>query len=324
MPDANDDGLTRIRSAISGLTQSDVDALLLAVSGGPDSMAMLDLVSRSWPGPVFAATVDHGLRPGSVDEARMVASICADAGLAHSILTPDQPITGSVQAAARAVRYSLLLAEADRIAARWIVTAHHADDQLETLLMRLARGGGVDGLAGIRARNGRIIRPLLGWTKAQLQAHCSRHALPFANDPSNANADFDRVRMRQALAGFDAIDPMQAVRSASALADAADALDWVTEREAQAAIAGDAARVTLYRTDYPAALLRRLVQRCIAQVEPGIVPRGPAMDRLIATLQSGGQAMIGNVLCRGGDAWRFTPAPARKSRSAAPTGTDYS
>lgn len=324
MPDANNDDLTRVRTALAGLTQSGDDALLLAVSGGPDSMAMLDLVHRCWPGSVFAATVDHRLRPESADEARMVAGFCAEAGLAHATLDPDQPITGSVQAAARAVRYRLLLAEADRVSARWIVTAHHADDQLETMLMRLARGSGVHGLAGVRARNGRIIRPLLGWTKAQLCAHCAWCALPFAHDPSNANTDFDRVRMRQALAGFDAIDPVQAVRSANALAEAADALDWVTAREVEAAIADDGAKIVLHRTYYPAALLRRLVQNCIERVERGIEPRGPAMDRLIATLQSGGQAMIGNVLCRGGDTWHFGPAPARKGRRVAQSGTEYS
>ncbi len=243
----------------------------------------------------------------------MVARYCADIGVPHATLRPDAPITGSIQSAARAVRYRLLAREAERCGADFIVTAHHADDQLETMLMRLARGSGVDGLAAIRARNGRVIRPLLGLRKADLERHCAEHAIPSVQEPSNANADFDRVRMRAALAGFDALDPLQAVRSAAALAEAVDALDWMTAQEAASAIVTDEGQATLTRSDYPPALLRRLVLRCLDHVQPGIAPRGEALGRVIAVLQAGGQTMIGNVLCTGGDAWRFVRAPARSS-----------
>lgn len=313
MPDADNHALTQVTGAIAALTGADDAALLLGVSGGPDSMAMLDLVRRGWAGRVFAATVDHALRPASADEAAMVARYCADIGVPHATLRPDAPITGSIQSAARAVRYRLLAREAERCGADFIVTAHHADDQLETMLMRLARGSGVDGLAAIRARNGRVIRPLLGLRKADLERHCTQHAIPFVEDPGNANADFDRVRMRAALAGFDALDPLQAVRSAAALAEAVEALDWMTAQEAASAIVTDEGQATLTRTGYPAAVLRRLVLRCLDHVQPGIAPRGEALGRVIAVLQAGGQTMIGNVLCTGGDAWRFVRAPARSS-----------
>jgi tRNA(Ile)-lysidine synthase len=322
MPDANNDALTTVARAVAGLTGSEDAALLLAVSGGPDSMAMLDLIRRGWAGPVFAATVDHDLRPGSAKEAAMVARHCAVIGVAHRTLNPDAPITGSIQSAARAVRYALLEREAERCGARFIVTAHHADDQLETVLMRLARGSGVDGLAAVRARNGQVIRPLLGLRKADLEHYCTEHAIPFVRDPSNASTDFDRVRMRSALQEFDAVDPLQAVRSAAALAEAADALDWITEQAAGDAALTDDGVVTLTRTDYPPAVLRRLVLRCLDQVQPGIAPRGEPLGRLIGTLQIGGQAMIGNVLCTGGAAWRFTPAPARRGRAGAGEATE--
>lgn len=312
MPDAgNGDAPGAVTRALKTLTGGADAALLLAVSGGPDSMAMVDLVRRGWTGRLFAATVDHGLRAESADEAAMVASWCAAIGIPHKVLRPDSPITGSLQAAARKARYACLVKEADRCGAAYIVTAHHADDQLETILMRLARGSGVDGLAGIRARNGRIIRPLLGQRKADLERHCITHGLPFVHDPSNRDTDFDRVRMRSALAGFDLIDPAQARRSADALAQTVDALDWIVEREADSAISLGADTATLNRTNYPSALLRRLVLRCLDAVQPGRPPRGPALDRLLDRLRTGDQAMIGNVLCKGGECWRFAPAPPR-------------
>lgn len=323
MPDANDVDLTRVRAALNALTGDARSGLLLAVSGGPDSMALLDLVQRCWQGQVSAATVDHGLRPESADEADMVARHCAAIGMPHVVLHLTKPISGNLQSAAREARYALLEAHAGAASAAFIVTAHHADDQLETMLMRLARGSGADGLAGVRARNGRIVRPLLGFRKADLVAHCQRHAIPFVHDPSNANADFDRVRFRQALERFDAVDPLMAARSASALAEASEALAWMAEREARTALIADGSGIRLILSDYPAALVRRLVLLALQKVQPGIEVRGPALDRLVLTLENGGQGMIGNVLCSpmdGGQAWLLRPAPPRnpQARSSAP------
>jgi tRNA(Ile)-lysidine synthase len=273
MPDASDADLNRVSAALTALTGDSKAHLLLAVSGGPDSMALTDLVRRGWLGPVSAATVDHGLRPESADEAEMVARFCASTGMTHAVLRPDQPITGSLQSAARAARYALLAAHADAIGAAFIVTAHHADDQLETMLMRLARGSGVDGLAGVRARNARTVRPLLGFRKTELVAHCERHAIPFACDPSNANPDFDRVRMREALQGLDVIDPLMAVRSAGALAEAGEALDWIASREAETVIVGDFNGIRVVQTAFPPALLRRLMAEYAATgLPPAYLP----------------------------------------------------
>lgn len=325
MPDANDLLLSRVKDALVRLTGTRDASLLLAVSGGPDSMAMLDLVRRCWAGSVSAATVDHGLRPESAGEADMVSRQCTEAAVPHAILRPSAPIAGSLQSAARAVRYDLLQSHADQCGAAFIVTAHHADDQLETMLMRLARGSGVDGLAGVRARNGRIIRPLLGCRKTELVAYCEEQGIAFACDPSNANPDFDRVRMRDALAQFGAVDPLMAVRSAEALAEAASALDWIVAREAQTVIVTRDPGVELQSILYPPGLLRRLVERCLDVIQPGLAPRGSQIDRLINALRSGEQAMIGDILCRPsaeGTGWHFTPAPRRGGASAQKSATE--
>ncbi|MGD9665700.1 MAG: tRNA lysidine(34) synthetase TilS, partial [Novosphingobium sp.] len=145
----------------------------LAVSGGPDSLALLLLAEAVAPGRIEVATVDHGLRPESADEADMVAQICAENRLRHETLKVTVP-SGNVQDAARGVRYNALADWATRRGLDAVATAHHADDQAETLLMRLNRASGVAGLAGVRAR-GKIpgidvpvLRPLLGWRRAEL------------------------------------------------------------------------------------------------------------------------------------------------------------
>ena len=137
---------------------ADLDAIVapgtkvgVAVSGGPDSLALLLLADAAYPGRVHAATVDHGLRPESAAEALFVARICRGRGVPHALLPAGMTAGANLQAAARARRHDLLGEWAEDIGAGPIVTAHHADDQAETLLMRLNRGSGLAGLAAIRA-----------------------------------------------------------------------------------------------------------------------------------------------------------------------------
>ncbi|HWW55870.1 MAG TPA: tRNA lysidine(34) synthetase TilS, partial [Sphingopyxis sp.] len=229
---ADRDSVERLASDLATLGGPDWHRLHygVAVSGGPDSMALLWLMASLLPGQVWAATVDHGLRKGSDEEARMVASFCNREHIPHSTLHPPAPIKGSQQAAARAERYRLLEQWREANALDHIVTAHHADDQLETIVMRINRSSGVGGLAAIRARNGVILRPLLHWRRGELVDVALENDLPFVDDPSNSDSRFDRARLRHALRSQSVLDPAAAARSAAWLAEADEALDWAVER----------------------------------------------------------------------------------------------
>jgi tRNA(Ile)-lysidine synthase len=206
-------------------------ALVLAVSGGPDSTALLVLAAR-WRaqmrrGPrLLAVTVDHRLRPESAKEARAVQRLAEKLGIAHRIVrwSGAKPAAG-LQAAARAARYALLAAAARKAGARHIVTAHTLDDQAETIFFRLARGSGLTGLAGMarvsplpccrpgggqgprgkvhRARRTggeiELVRPFLAISKARLIATLEAAKIPFAEDPSNTDPRFTRARLRKVM-----------------------------------------------------------------------------------------------------------------------------
>ncbi|MCR4519990.1 MULTISPECIES: tRNA lysidine(34) synthetase TilS [Bosea] len=193
-------------AAFEGL--SGETALLVAVSGGPDSVALLALLA-AWaqmPGrpALHAATVDHGLRPGSAEEAAAVAGLCAKLGVSHATLRWEGAKPASrVQAEARRARYALLANEARRLCSATLVTAHTLDDQAETMLMRLAHGSGPSGLAGMRERSEvdgiPLVRPLLGIPKERLVATAEARGLPFVRDPSNRDPRFERVRWREVM-----------------------------------------------------------------------------------------------------------------------------
>jgi tRNA(Ile)-lysidine synthase len=268
-------------------------ALLLAVSGGPDSTALL-LMAAGWAGgpALHAATVDHGLRPESAAEAQVVADLCAKLGVPHRTLRwqGDKPAT-RLQERAREARYALLEAEAQRVGARIVVTAHHLDDQAETVLMRLARGSGVAGLAGMAGRTRRgaieIARPLLSLRKSELIALCEARGVAYARDPSNADPRFARPRLRRLAETLAAegLDAAALARLARRAASAEDALARMT------AAAG--ARLGLARTgrcDAPALaaepgeIVRRLLTAAIAATGSPSDPPLEATERLAADL----------------------------------------
>ena len=218
--------------------------LILAVSGGADSMAMLRLVA-GWSkrhahkgSKLVAATVDHGLRPESRSEAEWVGEQARSLGLTHEILTwtGAKPAAG-VQDAARDARYRLLSALAQRYRAAGtvaVVTAHTEDDQAETFLMRLARGSGLDGLAAMGASRAlerdagcRLVRPLLAVPGVRLKATLQAAGLPWIEDPSNDCEHYERVRLRKAKAALAALglSPDKIALSARRLERARAALD---------------------------------------------------------------------------------------------------
>jgi tRNA(Ile)-lysidine synthase len=191
-----------------------VPVLILAVSGGPDSTALMVLAAR-WRetrrnGPrLVAVTVDHGLRPESKHEAAAVARLAKQLGLMHRTLLwrGRKPATG-IQEHARSARYRLLSEAARKAGARLVLTAHTLDDQAETILFRMARGSGVSGLAGMGfaapmpVREGEglwLVRPLLGVLKSRLVATLEAAGIPYADDPTNRDPRFTRPRIRELM-----------------------------------------------------------------------------------------------------------------------------
>jgi tRNA(Ile)-lysidine synthase len=315
--------LDRFRRGLDGLVGPDTP-IGIAVSGGTDSVALLLLAAQSRPLHVEAATVDHALRPESRAEAEMVASLCERVAIPHTILTAswgDKPAT-AIQERARAMRYRLLSKWAIERGLTALLTAHHLDDQAETLLMRLARGSGVRGLAGMRAvarvPGGKValVRPLLGWRRSELEAVCAAAGVEPAQDPSNQDDRFERVRVRQALADSDWLNPRALAASAANLAQADAALSWATTREWKASVSIGDAGIVYRATDAPREIRRRIVRRAIlalATEGAGADLRGRELDRVLNALATGGRATLRGVLCAGGTEWRFARAPARRS-----------
>lgn len=285
----------------------------LCVSGGADSLALL-LLARAMPLKIKAATVDHGLRAESGAEANHVAAICAELGVAHEILSLSSPNKGNLSDWARSARYEALRTWAENEQVDLLLTAHHADDQLETMLMRLNRGSGVAGLAGIRARQADLCRPLLGWRKSELIALVKACGFAAVDDPTNYDEAYDRARLRKHLTKINWLNPEAAAVSAAALAEANEALDWVVQGLLDKHVWGDGSKVTLTLPPLPRELTRRIVSTCILKLNPAAKPRGDALDRLLATLQHGGVATLAGVKCSGGANWRFTRAALRRTK----------
>ena len=288
----------------------------IAVSGGPDSLALLLLANAARPGQIEAATVDHQLREGSADEAATVAKLCEGLGIPHTILPVTVGLGASLQAHARDARYAALAAWGTAHNLTAIATAHHADDQAETLLMRLARGAGLSGLAGVRAARAlsdgvTLIRPLLGWRKSELEAIVAQAGLTPADDPANRDPRHDRTRARAFLARGDWPDPRQLAASASHLADAEDALRFATDHLANR-LSGDSSGLALNAADLPRELQRRLLLTAITRLGDS-PPRGPDLDRALTILDSGGACTLGTLSLRArDDRWQLAPAPPRR------------
>ena len=249
-------------------------SVLVAASGGPDSTALL-LMAAEWAARrkttrIAAATVDHGLRPESAAEARGVAELCGRLGVPHHILvwTGVKPST-RLQERAREARYRLLAENARAIGADLVVTAHHADDQAETVLFRLMRGSGVAGLRGMEPMSRRdgvtIARPLLGVGKRALVAFAQARGAAFVDDPSNAELRFARPRLRALIAGLasEGLDAEGLARLARRAAEADEALGRMTA-EVEARVGRDGAVDARVLFEAPIAIVQRILARRIA------------------------------------------------------------
>ena len=305
---------------------ADLDALAppdgrigIAVSGGPDSLALLLLAAAARPGQVEAATVDHGLRPESAAEAAMVADLSARLGVPHRTLQADwaEPPASNIQAAARAMRYRLLAEWAADRGLAAVATGHHSDDQAETLLMRLLRGAGVSGLGGTRAKRPLseavlLVRPLLGWRKAELLQLVASAGIEAVDDPSNRDPRHDRSRVRQWLAQSDWVDPARLAVSASALRDADEALDWALAPLIACRIKQDSGVLVIDPSELPRELKRRLLLAAFAEF--GVAPpRGPELIHAMDSLERGETVTLAGLKLEGGDAWLLSLAPPRRS-----------
>ena len=308
----------RFRRDLETLTGGAPDRLAVAVSGGPDSLALLLLACAAFPGRILAATVDHGLRADNAKEAEFVASVCVGLGVPHAILSdPGRTIEGAnLQAEARELRYRLLAEWAAKGAALWLATAHHLDDQAETVLMRLARGSGLSGLAAVRASRPEppltVVRPLLGWRRQELAAIVAGAGLAAVDDPSNRSDAHDRTRFRALLADSALLPPMRLAAAAAHLAEAEEALSWAAEREWQARAGVDGTAVTLDSDGLPPELLRRLASRAIDAVRGGGDWRRDKLADALATVARSGRATVGEVQISAGPRLRFEPAAPRR------------
>ncbi len=210
-------------------------AIAVAVSGGPDSMALCHALSQCAAGTVHALTVDHRLRPDAAKEARQVGKwVQGWRHVEHHILTRDLPEAEEtrVQEAARHDRYRLIADYCEAQGIKQLFTAHHLNDQAETFLFRLAKGSGLDGLGAIRPVHDyspavQLFRPFLGLSKNALITYCHDHGVPYIDDPSNENERFARVRLRQSyeILAEEGLTPKRLAKTAERLARAREALE---------------------------------------------------------------------------------------------------
>lgn len=293
----------RVRD-LAGACWNDDARIAVAVSGGADSLALLGLARAAFgPARLAALTVDHGLRAGSAAEAAAVAALCSREAILHATLRPADPLpAAALQAAARDARYALMAGWCRAHAAPLLLTAHHADDQAETLMMRLSRGAGLSGLAGIRASRDLggvlLLRPLLDTPRAALGAALPPGWTP-ADDPSNRDPRFERTRARALLAaGWPAA--RQAAASAAHLAEADAALRWMTARAMAGCVAEHAGALLIDPAGLPPELLRRLILACLARLAPrgAPEPRGADVRRLLARATAGRTSTLAGVQLR--------------------------
>ena len=321
-------------------------AIVLAISGGPDSVALMWLMAR-WRrafarGPrLIAVTVDHGLRTGAAREARDVKRLAKSLDLPHQTLrwTGTKPRTG-LPAAARAARYRLLAQAARKHGATHVLTAHTRDDQAETLLMRMLRGSGIAGLAAMAReseRDGvRLARPLLDISKSRLIATLNKAKIGFADDPTNRDTGFTRPRLRAIMPVLaeEGGDARNLARLAARLARANAAVEVLTDgaarylalRDRGASHAGfdaNAFDATAFAA-IPEEIRLRLLKRAIDRVgHEGPAELGKvetllaALDRAVAAGRPKlKQTLAGAVIGVVGGRIRVEPAPPRRRRMA--------
>lgn len=278
----------------------------VAVSGGSDSTALLILLHRfciAHDIELVCATVDHGLRAEAKAEAAHVARLCAALQVPHETLTwSDWKGKGNVQAAAREARYRLLADWAQRRQLGEVALGHTLDDQAETVLMRLARGAGVDGLSAMAKRRTQDgvtwLRPLLGVERDDLRRFLKEARVAWVDDPTNDDSRFDRIKIRQS---WDVLAPLGVTPAALAqvaenMRTAREALSLQTREAAARCTSLKAGAVRISQVDFdalPDDIARRLILSALSWVNSGIyAPRGRSLQAALRALREEGSATV--------------------------------
>jgi tRNA(Ile)-lysidine synthase len=301
----------------------------VAVSGGGDSTALL-LLLRAWAAgtgrAIAAVTVDHGLRTASAAEAASVAALCARHGIAHEILRWTRPDRGNLQALARDGRRALIAGWARARGMGAVALGHTLDDQAETVLIRLGRGSGVDGLAAmapVSEADGLLwLRPLLAVRRGTLRDWLRAEGVAWSEDPSNDDPAFARVRARRALAALAplGVTPERLAATAARMRRAREALEAATRTlAAETVTEGAAGDVLLARAPIAAApeeVGLRLIAAALmwvsgARYRPRADGLAPAYDAVVSGTLGRGLTLHGCVLRRAGDAVAVRREPGR-------------
>jgi tRNA(Ile)-lysidine synthase len=268
------------------------------LSGGRDSTCLLDLAVRApAAGPVMALHVNYGLREDAGEDEAHCAALCERLGVPLKVERPERPEgPGNLQAWARNVRY----AAAARLALSedaLIATGHTADDQVETILYRLASSPSRRALLGMRPRDGNLVRPLLSFTRAETTAYCEERDLAWRDDPSNEEPTFARNRVRHGLApALAEIHPAAAqnvLRTAELLRDEAEVLDGLVEAELEGSNGSPPGSIELQRlAALPPALRRLVVQQLADRAAGRPVPGAARHAEEVASLRRTGTALL--------------------------------
>jgi tRNA(Ile)-lysidine synthase len=272
--------------------------VLAMLSGGRDSVCALDLAVRAaGPDAVGALHVNYGLRDDSDEDERHCEALCAGLGVELAIERPQRPEgPGNLQAWARDTRYAAAAAIAVPRGAT-IVTGHTADDQVETILYRLASSPSRRALLGMRRHDGSLARPLLGFTRAETTAYCERRGLRWRDDASNAEPVYARNRIRHGLLPeLEKIHPAAAanvLRTAALLRDEAEVLDALVDAEVDGSGEQDRGTISLGRLgELPPALRRLVLQRLADGAAGRPVPGAARFAEQVAGLRRTGTAML--------------------------------
>lgn len=295
------------------------EQLGIAVSGGGDSVALMHLlheIAQVEGVALFVATVDHGLRPEARQEAEAVARQAAALGLPHdTLLWAGWDRIGNLQDQARQARYALLTNWAQDRGIGAIALGHTADDQAETVLMRLGRSAGVTGLSAmpaVRNRNGiALLRPMLGITRHSLREYLTGIGASWVDDPSNQDTRFDRIKARDALRDLEplGIDAPSLARVAENLASADEALGQFAQDSARRVAQVDQSDVRLDRAGFtalPDEIQRRVLLGIVSWIAgPGYPPRQTAVDRAVGAVIGGHAGSVGGCLLvpQGASVW---------------------